>query len=37
MSQHGAQDLAQQGYRYNQILDHYYQGASLARLKAGAG
>jgi peptidoglycan hydrolase-like amidase len=37
MSQHGAQDLAQQGYRYNQILGHYYQGASLARLKAGAG
>ena len=36
MSQHGAQDLAQQGYRYNQILGHYYQGASLARLKAGA-
>ncbi|WP_369801664.1 SpoIID/LytB domain-containing protein [Cyanobium sp. NIES-981] len=37
MSQHGAQDLAQQGYRYNQILGQYYQGASLARLKAGAG
>jgi len=37
MSQHGAQDLAQQGFRYNQILGHYYQGASLARLKAGAG
>ena len=36
MSQHGAQDLAKQGYRYNQILGHYYQGASLARLKAGA-
>jgi len=36
MSQHGAQDLATQGYRYNQILGHYYQGASLARLKAGA-
>jgi peptidoglycan hydrolase-like amidase len=36
MSQHGAQDLAEQGYRYNQILGHYYQGASLARLKAGA-
>jgi hypothetical protein len=35
MSQHGAQDLAQQGYMYNQILGHYYQGASLARLKAG--
>ncbi|MDA0716624.1 MAG: SpoIID/LytB domain-containing protein [Cyanobacteria bacterium] len=36
MSQHGAHDLAKQGYRYNQILGHYYQGASLARLKAGA-
>ncbi|MEB3327422.1 MAG: SpoIID/LytB domain-containing protein [Synechococcus sp.] len=36
MSQHGAQDLARQGYRYNQILGHFYQGASLARLKAGA-
>ncbi len=37
MSQHGAQDLAKQGFRYNQILGHYYQGASLARLKTGAG
>jgi hypothetical protein len=37
MSQHGAQDLAQQGYRYNQILGHYYRGASLARLQARAG
>lgn len=37
MSQHGAQDLAKQGLRYNEILGHYYQGASLARLKAGAG
>lgn len=36
MSQHGAQNLAQRGYTYNQILGHYYQGASLARLKAGA-
>ncbi|WP_254967178.1 SpoIID/LytB domain-containing protein [Cyanobium sp. CH-040] len=36
MSQHGAQDLALRGYTYNQILGHYYQGASLARLKAGA-
>ena len=35
MSQHGAQELASRGYRYNQILGHYYQGASLARLKAG--
>jgi SpoIID/LytB domain protein len=37
MSQHGAQDLASQGYTYNQILGHYYQGASLARLQAGGG
>jgi stage II sporulation protein D len=37
MSQHGAQDMAQQGYRYNQILGRYYPGASLARLRAGAG
>ena len=36
MSQHGARDLAVQGMRYNQILGHFYQGASLARLKAGA-
>lgn len=37
MSQHGAQELAEQGLRYNEILGRYYQGASLARLKAGAG
>ena len=37
MSQNGAQDLAQQGLRYNEILGRYYQGASLARLQAGAG
>jgi hypothetical protein len=36
MSQHGAQDLAAQGLRYNEILGRYYQGASLARLQAGA-
>ena len=36
MSQHGAEDLARQGRRYNEILGHYYQGASLARLRAGA-
>jgi peptidoglycan hydrolase-like amidase len=35
MSQHGAQDLAQRGWTYNQILGHYYQGASLARLRSG--
>jgi hypothetical protein len=37
MSQHGAQDLALQGLRYNEILGRYYHGASLARLQAGAG
>jgi peptidoglycan hydrolase-like amidase len=36
MSQHGAQELAEQGRRYNEILGHYYQGASLARLRSGA-
>ncbi len=36
MSQTGAQELAQQGLRYNEILARYYQGASLARLQAGA-
>ncbi|WP_255101886.1 MULTISPECIES: SpoIID/LytB domain-containing protein [unclassified Synechococcus] len=35
MSQEGAQQLAIQGQRYNQILGHYYQGASLARLQIG--
>jgi peptidoglycan hydrolase-like amidase len=37
MSQTGAQDLAKQGLRFNEILGRYYQGASLARLQAGAG
>jgi len=36
MSQHGAQELAKRGRRYNEILGHYYQGASLARLRSGA-
>jgi len=36
MSQTGAQELASQGLRYNEILGRYYQGASLARLQAGA-
>jgi SpoIID/LytB domain protein len=36
MSQHGAQELAQQGMPYNAILGHFYRGASLARLTAGA-
>ena len=37
MSQEGANSLANQGQAYPQILGHYYQGASLARLKNGAG
>ena len=37
MSQHGAQALASSGQRYNQILGHYYRGASLARLRQGSG
>ncbi|MEB3306189.1 MAG: SpoIID/LytB domain-containing protein [Cyanobacteriota bacterium] len=36
MSQTGAQELAQKGLRFNEILSHYYQGASLARLQFGA-
>lgn len=37
MSQHGAQAMAQQGAQYPQILGRYYPGASLARLRPGAG
>jgi hypothetical protein len=36
MSQTGAQQLASQGLRYNEILGRYYQGAALARLQASA-
>jgi hypothetical protein len=36
MSQTGAQELAKQGLQFNEILSHYYQGASLARLQVGA-
>ena len=36
MSQTGAQEMAQKGMRFNEILGRYYQGASLARLQAGA-
>lgn len=35
MSQEGAQELALAGRRYNEILGHYYRGASLARLQIG--
>ena len=37
MSQEGAQGLASRGQRYNEILAHYYRGASLARLRLGNG
>lgn len=33
MSQHGAQKLAKEGLTYNQILERYYNGASLARIR----
>ena len=33
MSQHGAQNLAMEGHKFNEILGRYYVGASLARLK----
>lgn len=32
MSQHGARDLAEQGFDFTQILGNYYRGAQLARL-----
>lgn len=35
MSQQGARSLAEQGYRFNQILGTYYPGASLAQLERG--
>lgn len=34
MSQWGAHNMASQGYTYQQILGHYYQGAQLAVLQA---
>ncbi|MDJ0706465.1 MAG: SpoIID/LytB domain-containing protein [Leptolyngbyaceae cyanobacterium MO_188.B28] len=33
MSQHGAMELAQKGYNYQQILGTYYPGTGLARLE----
>ena len=33
MSQHGAQKLAEEGLRFNEILGRYYVGASLARIR----
>jgi hypothetical protein len=37
MSQNGAQEMASRGLPYKEILAHYYRGAALARLQAGAG
>lgn len=34
MSQWGAHNLALQGYTYEQILGHYYQGAQLSQIKS---
>ncbi|HJN35099.1 MAG: SpoIID/LytB domain-containing protein [Prochlorococcus sp.] len=34
MSQHGAQSLANQGLKFNEILGSYYVGAALARLQS---
>ena len=31
MCQHGAMEMARQGYRYDEILKHYYEGISLER------
>ena len=37
MSQQGAQQLAQNGLQFNEILGNYYRGASLARLQHDGG
>ena len=34
MSQHGAQNLARRGLKFNEILGRYYTGASLAKLQS---
>jgi len=33
LSQWGAHNLSRQGYSYEQILAHYYRGATLARIQ----
>ncbi|MEY3870874.1 MAG: hypothetical protein RLZZ338_4768 [Cyanobacteriota bacterium] len=33
LSQYGAYNLAQQGYKYDQILAYYYRGANLAKIQ----
>lgn len=37
MSQWGAYALAQQGRRFEQILQHYYRGVEVQPLRAGSG
>jgi stage II sporulation protein D len=37
MCQYGANDLAQQGKNYEEILRHYYSGVEIARIKTGKG
>jgi stage II sporulation protein D len=32
MSQYGANAMAQQGFTYNEILEHYYKGAELSKI-----
>lgn len=34
MSQYGAQGYAQNGYTYNEILEHYYNGAKIKNIKS---
>lgn len=33
MSQNGANDLAEAGYGYEEILSHYYNGTELEKLR----
>ena len=32
MSQYGAQGMAKEGYTYDQILKHYYQGVEIEKI-----
>ena len=32
MSQHGANNMAKQGYKYEEILKYYYQNIEIAKL-----
>ena len=32
MSQYGAQQLANNGYKYNEILKYYYQGIEIKKI-----